>query len=1100
MNSTCTCGCCEGIAIAVPENTANRPGLPALLYRAGTYATFLETMIARLSSRDFPALAALRTRDPADPSIALLDSWAVVADVLTFYQERIANEGYLRTATERRSILELARLIGYKLRPGVAATVYLAYTLDEDRSKNPPAPTRTSIPAGARSQSVPGPRQLPQSFETSDDLDARSDWNILKPRLTQPQLFTLDDPQVSTYDPGTDVAARDAVYFSGTSTNLNPGDPLLFVIPQPKDPAVSKQALRLIQSVEIQTDQKRTEVILQTPALQSNAKDPASMVSEVVTPYFKDAATLFANNKLASQAAALLSNPPPKTPSGLLEAVKSATNKSATFAAGLVQQTEQQIAELHDLAVKRNFTRLKPWLGELLDTLGELVTKLQALDTTVSGGAVLKTQAQPPLANLAALILPLSLRASIQPPNSLRLQRTFGQTFSSQSDIAPKLLGAFTPAAAPSLYAAWNSIAPSPTSAEVGAVRAKAGLFPGAYPGTPTSKLDPNPKNEGDRITSFDDPPTIRKDWTEIVTFNSDNLPGITTVALDSVYDKILIGSWIVIDRPNFTYEGGVAKLEGRKPTFHQVLNTSTASLTTHDSGFSAKVTKLDLRPPWLGELDPTSLRLFIQQKGVLSGAVVLAQTEILPLGEEPLDIYLEGDSIELDDAYDGLESGRWIIVSGERTDIENVTGVTARELVMIQGVAQVTTSPNGQPSAVHTVISLANKLAYTYDINTVTIYGNVVKATHGETRNEVLGNGDGSLPFQQFKLKQKPLTFVAASNPTGTDTTLEVYVNNVEWHETDTLAGLSAKDRSYITQTADDDSTTVTFGNGREGARLPTGNANVKAIYRNGIGQPGNVNAEQISLLQTRPLNAKAVINPIRASGGADRDTRDQARRNAPLAVMALDRLVSIKDYADFARTFAGIGKANSLRLSDGQRDLVHVTIAGAADIPIDYSSDLYTNLVQALRINGDPYLPIEVAVRRLRLMVISATVKILPDYLWEPVASDVRAALLNAFSFDNRDLGQPAFQSEAISIMQAVEGVGYVDLEKFDSVPEDVTAAHLADLATSLKLRDYISANLARTNPNPVNYPADSILAAELVYLSSDIPDMLILNQVKS
>jgi predicted phage baseplate assembly protein len=472
----------------------------------------------------------------------------------------------------------------------------------------------------------------------------------------------------------------------------------------------------------------------------------------------------------------------------------------------------------------------------------------------------------------------------------------------------------------------------------------------------------------------------------------------------------------------------------------------------------------------------------------------------MLPLAEEPLDIEIEGDLIELDDAYDGLESGRWIIISGERTDIPDVTGVTDNELVMIQGVAQVTTSPNGQPSAVHTVLTLANDLAYTYDINTVKIYGNVVKATHGETRNEVLGNGDGSQPFQQFKLKQKPLTFIAASNPKGTDTTLQVYVNNVEWHETDTLAALSAKDRKYITQTANDDSTTVTFGNGREGARLPTGNANVKAIYRNGIGHPGNVNAEQISLLQTRPLNVKAVINPIRASGGADRDTRDQARRNAPLAVMALDRLVSIKDYADFARTFAGIGKANSLRLSDGQRDLVHVTVAGAADIPIDYSSDLYTNLVQALRINGDPYQPIEVAVRRLRLMVISATVKILPDYLWEPVASAVRAALLLAFSFDNRDLGQPAFQSEAISIMQGVEGVAYVDLEKFDSVPQDVTAAQLADLATSLTLNDYISANLARTNPNPVNYPADSILAAELVYLSSDIPDMLILNQVKS
>jgi len=103
--------------------TANRPGLDHLRYRVGVYGAFLETMLARLSSRDYPAFQALTTRDPGDPAIALLDSWAVVADVLTFYTERFVNEGYLRTATERRSVLELARLIGYALRPGVSATV-----------------------------------------------------------------------------------------------------------------------------------------------------------------------------------------------------------------------------------------------------------------------------------------------------------------------------------------------------------------------------------------------------------------------------------------------------------------------------------------------------------------------------------------------------------------------------------------------------------------------------------------------------------------------------------------------------------------------------------------------------------------------------------------------------------------------------------------------------------------------------------------------------------------------------------------------------------------------------------------------------------------
>ena len=61
-------------------------------------------MLARLSSADYPALAPLKTRDDDDFSIALLDATAVVLDILTFYQERLANESYLRTATQLHSL------------------------------------------------------------------------------------------------------------------------------------------------------------------------------------------------------------------------------------------------------------------------------------------------------------------------------------------------------------------------------------------------------------------------------------------------------------------------------------------------------------------------------------------------------------------------------------------------------------------------------------------------------------------------------------------------------------------------------------------------------------------------------------------------------------------------------------------------------------------------------------------------------------------------------------------------------------------------------------------------------------------------------------
>nr|MDD5411328.1 hypothetical protein [Methylobacter sp.] len=136
LNSQDACGCCDGVGIKAPAVLNNRPGLSAIAYRIGTHSEVLASLQARLSSQGYPALAKLRTRDSDDFSIALLDAYACMADVLSFYQERIINESYLRTAGERLSLSEMARLIGYRLRPGVAAETYLAFTLQEP----PPQP------------------------------------------------------------------------------------------------------------------------------------------------------------------------------------------------------------------------------------------------------------------------------------------------------------------------------------------------------------------------------------------------------------------------------------------------------------------------------------------------------------------------------------------------------------------------------------------------------------------------------------------------------------------------------------------------------------------------------------------------------------------------------------------------------------------------------------------------------------------------------------------------------------------------------------------------------------------------------------------------
>jgi hypothetical protein len=206
----CTCGCCAGITAETPVAITNRPGLAAISYRVGTQPQFKRSMLAAASAADHPALAGLGTRDDDDFSIALLDAWATVADVLTFYQERIANESYLPTATERFSLLELGRLIGYELRPGVAASTQIAFTLET----GPASPPRLTIAPGVKVQSIPGPNEKPQTFETVAAIDARVAWNALTPQRTLP--IALD-------------RTTRRLYLKGTATQLQPGDGILIV-------------------------------------------------------------------------------------------------------------------------------------------------------------------------------------------------------------------------------------------------------------------------------------------------------------------------------------------------------------------------------------------------------------------------------------------------------------------------------------------------------------------------------------------------------------------------------------------------------------------------------------------------------------------------------------------------------------------------------------------------------------------------------------------------------------------------------------------------------------------------------------------------------
>lgn len=1102
-----SCGC--GVCGACGSAAENRPGLPALTFRAGTWRTFFERMKGRLSASGLGPLATLGTREPSDFSIALLDAWAAACDVVTFYSERIANEGYLRTALERRSVVELARLTGYTPRPGLAASVHLAYTMEKD--------SVGTVPAASRAQSIPAQGQLPQTFETMEPLPARAAWNNLAPRVTRPP-FLLPDTKV--------------IYLKGQVTGLKPNDPLLLKGSGEPVPVT-------IESVELQAAENRTMVKIQVPPAATPVVTMAAGASAVMAAGAPADAPL---QTAAPPAAA----PILKTADKLLGSIQKTPARNPRSPVQLPSDPRTNFAPNSDEVLKL-LTSLRPELkGPLYSGLGNAdVSESKAME--VHGFRVRATPfgASAPLqiipqgegkfttqewglqrevnretdayqfdARVQRAPSPSSFPAGVTGgPVLWQVQVKVVQNGAALASFESSSVETGKPFVDSTGKLTGTLVVPTPTATSTAPIFTLVLTLAGGITISASSEASTGQtvKAEGMNLSSvkvnFDaHAASLAFDVTGDHTVTGQGGPSEAAdrISLDAHYDNLVPDSWVLIEQ-NREGQAQPRRILGK---VSKVVDRARA-----DYGISGKSTELTVALPeaWV---DPAKDNLT-----AIRAATVFAGSERLELAEEPMPADLRGARLELNDLYDGLEAGRWLIVKGERTDTTGTSGVQGAELVMLAGVEQAIQrvdantgtplTPEDEKAAagegatvrpvdlpgdkLHSFLRLAAPLSYTYKPSTVTVYGNVVHATHGETRPEVLGSGDGSKALQSFQLRQPPLTYVAAETPSGAQSTLQLRVNGRLWNETDTFTGAAPYDRLYIIRLDDDGKTFVTFGNGVEGARLPTGAENVSAVYRSGLGSGGNLPALQISLLGSRPYGVKEVVNPLPATGGADREDRDSARRNIPLALTALDRLVSVQDYADFARTFAGIGKAVAVRLPFAHQQVVHVTVAGAADIPIATDSDLYVNLVNSLGAYGDPHQPVQVAARTLRLLVIGAKVRVRPDYLWELVKPAVVSALTEAFGFDHRELGQDVLLSDVIAAIQAVEGVSYVDVDRLAAIRVDSLEEDLARI----------------TQPDPGPPPtrlwvelarpgADGIVPAELAILDADVPATLTLTEV--
>lgn len=282
----------------------------------------------------------------------------------------------------------------------------------------------------------------------------------------------------------------------------------------------------------------------------------------------------------------------------------------------------------------------------------------------------------------------------------------------------------------------------------------------------------------------------------------------------------------------------------------------------------------------------------------------------------------------------------------------------------------------------------------------------------------------------------------------------VEITVAGVKFTYVPYLIDYQGYDPVFTTYTDSNNVTYVIFGDGISG-RIPNNGSSIYAGYRVGGGKQGNVSANTIKSILTNFVPGLSVLNTYIspsvtgvASGGADPESTDSIRVNAPKSIRALNRAVSLSDYANIAIQVPGVAKANAI--SDVYSSVtLYIAPYGDSGLQSDgvTSSTIFNNLAVNLAsyfadktppgttITLQPPTYVDV---RLKLSCVISN-----QYRAAQVTAAINAALTELFDLDNVSFNDIVSVQDVLSVLREVEGVQRTSLVKLIRKDEDKTFA---------------------------------------------------------
>lgn len=340
------------------------------------------------------------------------------------------------------------------------------------------------------------------------------------------------------------------------------------------------------------------------------------------------------------------------------------------------------------------------------------------------------------------------------------------------------------------------------------------------------------------------------------------------------------------------------------------------------------------------------------------------------------------------------------------------------------------------------------------FTIENLRLNGNIVQAGHGEYQPNLFRSAEFSKGGQsKITIEETEIATVPDSSLSrGAREDIEVRVAGELWQYRNTLKNSDASDPHYMLGLTDEGQLQLIFGDGTFGRRIPPGNENIEIQYRRGAGERANNLAPYSlkELLNPHPL-VYEVVQPFATAGGADAETPELIKTNAPASLLAMDRASSLQDFENLARQHRSVvhAKAQYEIAGAGYRCLVSLTAAGPKGVVLN--TNQCTELAQFLKHRAPSSVAVQVKPHRNLPVRVHIIARIdLARFNADSISETLINALLIQFSAERRQLAQPILIAEIYALTESIEGIDNTHCEFEPTRQESPAADTLAFIAS--------------------------------------------------